>query len=318
MSARVLGFPVRITDRKPKKAKARKKPAVAGKAAEPQKPRKTASELLKTAETFKSLLSTGMRSVARVVRSLYVERLSVDVAVGTPDAADTALLYGRLHAAIGSCFGLLAQAKRLGELHLRIEPDFDADETKYSVSAALRLRPIRLVGAALRLLFAVIRLLMQKNAPATPTPDTKGGTHTMAHPIETLLNTSMQKIKEMVDVNTIIGDPIKVSETVSIIPVSRVSVGFASGGSDIPSKQEKDLFGGGSGAGIKIDPLAFIVISGDDVKILPYTAPPAAPSDRAVSMVPEMFDKITALFQKKKPDVPADAPANAAESAAVQ
>ena len=127
------------------------------------------------------------------------------------------------------------------------------------------------------------------------------------HPIENLLGTSMQKIHEMVDVNTIIGEPIKVGENVTIIPVSKVSYGFASGGSDLPSKQERALFGGGAGAGISIDPIAFIVITGDDVKVLPYAAPPAGTSDRAVSIIPEMFDKVVALFKKK--DKAEEAPA---------
>ena len=69
------------------------------------------------------------------------------------------------------------------------------------------------------------------------------------HAINDLTGISMEKLKEMVDVNTIIGDPIKVDENTTVIPISKVSFGFASGGSDLPSKQEKELFGGGSGAG---------------------------------------------------------------------
>lgn len=77
------------------------------------------------------------------------------------------------------------------------------------------------------------------------------------HPIQGMMDTSMQKIKEMVDVNTIIGEPIHCPDGTMIIPVSKVTYGFASGGSDFPTKTEKDLFGGGSGAGITISPVAF-------------------------------------------------------------
>lgn len=68
------------------------------------------------------------------------------------------------------------------------------------------------------------------------------------HPISGIMGITMDKLKEMVDVNTIIGDPIKIDEKTTVIPISKVSFGFASGGSDLPAKQPKDLFGGGSGA----------------------------------------------------------------------
>ena len=81
--------------------------------------------------------------------------------------------------------------------------------------------------------------------------------------------------------------------------MSRVSYGFASGGSNIPSKSSTELFGGGSGAGINITPVAFIVISNGNVQVLPIVSKPDS-SDKVINLVPEMFDKITALFKKKK------------------
>ncbi len=122
----------------------------------------------------------------------------------------------------------------------------------------------------------------------------------MANKVEGLMGVSVEKIRELVDANTVVGTPISVGEGLTVIPVSKVSYGFASGGSDLPAKSAGDLFGGGAGAGISIDPIAFIVVTGDDVKVLPYAAPPAGTSDRAVSIIPEMFDKVVALFQKKK------------------
>lgn len=121
------------------------------------------------------------------------------------------------------------------------------------------------------------------------------------HPIKTLLDTSMQQIREMVDVDTIIGDPIKVDGDVTIIPISKISFGFASGGSDLPTKADKDLFGGGSGAGISIQPLAFIVIQKGDVKLLQLSSGGGA-SNAVINMVPDVVDKIAAMFGKDKSD----------------
>ena len=124
------------------------------------------------------------------------------------------------------------------------------------------------------------------------------------HPIESLMGVTMQKIKEMVDVNTIIGDPITTPDGTVIVPVSKVTYGFASGGSDFPSKKDgKDCFGGGSGAGITINPVAFLVVKDGDVTIKHIVSGDNA-VERAVSLVPEMFDKVTSLTKKK--DAPAE------------
>lgn len=88
-------------------------------------------------------------------------------------------------------------------------------------------------------------------------------------PIQDLMGVTMEKMREMVDVQTIIGDPIVVSDKVTIVPVSKVSYGFASGGSDLPVKTNpKDLFGGGAGAGVSIQPVAFLVVQEDGVRLL--------------------------------------------------
>lgn len=120
------------------------------------------------------------------------------------------------------------------------------------------------------------------------------------HPINDLMDTTMQKIKEMVDVDTIIGKPITAADGTTIIPVSKVSYGFASGGSDFPSKKEgKDCFGGGSGAGVSISPIGFLVIANGDVKMVTIENYSDS-TDRIVGMVPEVIDKITGIFKKDK------------------
>ncbi|MCI8501042.1 MAG: sporulation protein YtfJ [Oscillospiraceae bacterium] len=119
------------------------------------------------------------------------------------------------------------------------------------------------------------------------------------HPIQGLMSTAMQKIREMIDVNTIIGDPITTPDGTTIIPVSKVSFGFASGGSDLPAKVQKELFGGGSGAGITINPIAFLVVGGGDVKLLQLSDGNTGAVGKAVEMVPDVIDKFSELFSKK-------------------
>lgn len=126
-----------------------------------------------------------------------------------------------------------------------------------------------------------------------------------------ILGTSIEKIKDLVDVSTIIGDPIKISETLQIIPVSKVTYGFASGGTDFPSKSNQELFGGGGGAGVTITPIAFLVINGGEVTLKHITAYDNA-AERVVNLVPEMFDKVTGLMNKTKKEV-VDAPIESAE-----
>lgn len=111
----------------------------------------------------------------------------------------------------------------------------------------------------------------------------------------------MQKVREMVDANTIVGEPISTADGVTLIPVSKLSFGFAGGGSDFGKKQEtSDAFGGGIGAGVNIIPIAFIVVKGDSVKMLHVSPPAVSTLDRLIETVPEVFDKVTDLINKDK------------------
>ncbi|MBR6941455.1 MAG: sporulation protein YtfJ [Clostridia bacterium] len=122
-----------------------------------------------------------------------------------------------------------------------------------------------------------------------------------------ILGTSIEKIKDLVDVSTIIGDPIRVSDTLQIIPVSRVTYGFASGGSDFPSKSNQELFGGGGGAGITIAPVAFLVINNGSVSVK-YINAAEGSVERVIGMVPDLVDKasgVIASFKNKDTSVDA-------------
>ena len=121
-----------------------------------------------------------------------------------------------------------------------------------------------------------------------------------------ILSTTIEKIRDLVDTNTIIGEAIYAEGGITIIPVSKVTYGFASGGADFPSKNANELFGGGGGAGVTITPVAFLVISDGEVTLKHITAYDNA-AERVVNLVPEMFDKVTGLVKKTKKDAAVDA-----------
>ena len=114
------------------------------------------------------------------------------------------------------------------------------------------------------------------------------------HPIQDVLQTTMSKLREMVDANTVIGQPIATQDGVTLIPVSRLSFGFATGGSDFgKAPNVSKNFGGGAGAVVNVVPVAFLIVKGGSVKLLPVAPPSGDSVSRAVELVPEMFDRIT-------------------------
>ena len=128
------------------------------------------------------------------------------------------------------------------------------------------------------------------------------------HPIQGLMNVTMDKIRQMADSNTIIGKPIKTDDGTTILPVSRISFGFASAGTDFDGKNaaNKDLFGGGSGAGVNIQPVAFLVVKDGCVRTI-QLSDGSNTVDRALTMLPELVEKLTALV-KKDGKTPAEEP----------
>lgn len=116
--------------------------------------------------------------------------------------------------------------------------------------------------------------------------------------IKSIMDTTMEKIRAMVDADTIIGDPITVDGT-TVLPVSKVSFGLATGGSDFNGKGNTPMFGGGGGAGVSIIPVAFLVIKGSDVKMLQIYKDESS-TNKAIGILPDLFDKISSLFKKKE------------------
>lgn len=122
----------------------------------------------------------------------------------------------------------------------------------------------------------------------------------MSQKLPNMLETTIQKIREMVDVNSVIGEPIHTPDGVTIIPVSKVSVGFGGGGSDFVKNTGNDPFGGGAGGGVKVTPVCFLVVQDGNVRMMPVPVPASSTADRVVEMLPDTLDKLTAYLDAKK------------------
>ena len=132
------------------------------------------------------------------------------------------------------------------------------------------------------------------------------------HPIENMMSATLENIRDMVDVNTVIGDPIQTADGSTVIPLSRVSFGFVAGGGEYtqkttpPAAQEMP-FAGGTGAGVTVHPMGFLVVSDESVRLLP--AQHYAPVDRMIELAPQLMCEIkNALMKCCKKDAPASAP----------
>ena len=117
-------------------------------------------------------------------------------------------------------------------------------------------------------------------------------------PISELTDSSMKNLQALIDSNSVIGKAVTTPDGTTILPVSKVTFGYASGGSDLPATQ-KELFGGGTGGGVSITPIAFLVIRSGDVKVLPVQ-PYQSTADRVVGMAPDLIDKVSGLVNKPK------------------
>ncbi|MCI6604279.1 MAG: GerW family sporulation protein [Clostridiales bacterium] len=126
----------------------------------------------------------------------------------------------------------------------------------------------------------------------------------MNHPLSEMLGDTMSKIREMIDVNTVVGAPITTPDGVTIIPVTKVSIGYGGGGSDFATKNypagRDNAFGGGAGAGVTITPVAFLVIRGENVRMLPIAEPASTSVDRLIELLPDLLDKADDFLASRK------------------
>ncbi len=124
----------------------------------------------------------------------------------------------------------------------------------------------------------------------------------MSKTLPNMLENTIGKIREMVDANTVVGSPVTTADGVTIIPISKISIGFGGGGSDFVSKnvnKQENPFGGGAGAGVKVTPVAFLIVKDGNVRMLPVAEPANTTADRVVEMVPDVLDKIAAFIDSR-------------------
>ena len=122
----------------------------------------------------------------------------------------------------------------------------------------------------------------------------------MSEKLPNMLDNTIQKIRELVDVNSVIGQPISTPDGVTIIPVSKVSVGFGGGGSDfVNTSGGENPFGGGVGGGVKVTPICFLIVKEGNVRMMPVAVPANTTADRIVEMIPDTLDKISAFVDSK-------------------
>ena len=126
----------------------------------------------------------------------------------------------------------------------------------------------------------------------------------MSQNLPNMLQETISKIREMVDVNSVVGEPITTPDGVTIIPVSKVSVGFGGGGSDFTRNGSgaENPFGGGAGAGVKVTPVCFLIVKDGNVRMMPVAAPASTTADRIVEMVPDTLDKIASFIDSRMQD----------------
>ena len=120
----------------------------------------------------------------------------------------------------------------------------------------------------------------------------------MSQNLPNMLQDTISKIREMMSVNDVVGEPIVVGD-VTIVPVSKVSVGFGGGGADNAKAVNKDAFGGGMGGGVKVQPICFLVVKDGNVRMMPVPVPANSTADRILEMVPDTLDKISAFIDSK-------------------
>lgn len=119
-----------------------------------------------------------------------------------------------------------------------------------------------------------------------------------AHPLENLMTDAMDKIRSMVDSNTVVGEPITTPEGVMLIPVSRISFGFASGGNDRHADTKNGGVWAGSGAAVRIDPIGFLKIQEDSARLIAVQMPAFSTMDRVIDLIPDVLDRVESMTEK--------------------
>ena len=299
---------------KKKKPKADEKTEEDGKEKNSKKSKKKKKSVIKEyLENFAAVVDfvkSSMNDILGLTRKIKVSRVCVDCLVADEDAFSCAVNYGVLSAGVYNILAFISSYFTTDIDHVNIGLKYNESEkhSVYDFSTRLKIKPGSVIIAGIGILISFIKLQIFKEKDKEKTNKTvsKEYRNMENHPVNNLMGTAIEKIREMIDVNTIIGNPITTSEGATIIPVSKVTFGFASGGSDLPSKQPKELFGGAAGAGVSVQPLAFICVSPNgDVKLLQMSVN-ATKENAMISTLPDIIDKFSGLVnggeKKEKPE----------------
>ena len=308
-----IGFiPIRLYPPKPKKEK-KKKPGDEESGDEKKKEKKPGliqeKGIMWLIDVIREAAQLATGAMKSFFHHLQIKRLNISICYHGDDAEDTAVKYGYFCLSVYPAVSVLVTAANCKNYGVDISPNFnDGEESRYAVDIYAYIRVFWLVALVFRYGFRALKLIISikrgrktKNVNESLSNINKPyeGESDMEHPIGNLMNVTMEKIKEMVDVNTIVGNPITAEDGTLIIPVSKVSYGFASGGSDLPTKNEnKDLFGGGSGAGVTIQPIAFLTVYQGNVRLISVNGGDGL--DKIMGMVPDVVDKVKGFFKKDK------------------
>ena len=253
-------------------------------------------------------------------RHLVIKNMQISITYAGSDANDTAVKYGCFCLSVYPAVSILADVTKCRHYGVDIAPNFtEGAKSVYYADVWVRIRVFWVVKLVFKYGFKVIRILWSLRRGKTKELDemiqknnelNNKGECDMEHPIGSLMNITMEKIKEMIDVNTIVGTPITAEDGTLIIPVSKVSYGFASGGSDLPTKKEnKDCFGGGSGAGVTIQPVAFLTVHEGNVRLINVTGE-NNPIDGIISAIPNVVDTVKGIMDNRKKKKEEAAPAD--------
>lgn len=308
--------------KKPKKKKKKKEPKKEEK--QEEKPKEKKPSLLKEkgigwfVDLIRQIATLAGGVMKDFFKHLVIRNLQVSITYVGSDAQDTAVKYGYFCLSVYPAVSILADVAHCRHYGVDIAPNFnEKDKSVYYAEIDIRIRIIWVVGLVFKYGFRIIKLLLALRRGKTEELEkflneqtSNKGESDMEHPIGSLMNITMEKIKEMIDVNTIVGTPITSADGTLIIPVSKVSYGFASGGSDLPTKKEnKDCFGGGSGAGVTIQPVAFLTVHEGNVRLINVTGE-NNPIDGIISAIPNVVDTVKGIVDNRKKKKEEAAPAD--------
>ncbi len=278
-----------------------------------KKHRETFNDKIEKINSVVDFLSSIKKHIFRLRKKIRFSDVNIDFLIAEPDAYDCALKFGVVSASIYNIIGFISAYFKttVKKMNIAIKYNNNKSNSRYDFGFIMKFKLGTGIVSGLGILFAYVFRdktrsdnddeNKSRQAESKNQPESKKECLNMSdHPVNGLMGTTIEKIRDMIDVNTIIGNPITTPEGSTIIPVSKVSFGFASGGSDLPVKQQRELFGGAAGAGVSVQPLAFICVSPNgDIKLLQMSVN-ASKENAIINTIPELIEKISDLVTNKK------------------